>query len=169
MGLCIYAPSTFPAKHKHADVYAYSFAHTQPPSCLPSPSSQLPREGWDTDARGCIRWLLPSLEPESDDMSAEMRQRAGERKREWQRGKAGWRDLVLIKTSKAVFFKPHIAVEPSSSCWVKVDFQVAWLFSKGFSAVGKLGCQGTFDWGLVGLLRMEEIAARAWGGARQWN
>lgn len=54
----------------------------QPPSCLPSPSSQFPREGWDTDARGCIRWLLPSLEPESDDTSAEMRQRAGEKKRE---------------------------------------------------------------------------------------
>lgn len=52
----------------------------------PSPACQVhhlssPREGWDTDARHCIRWLFPSLELESDDMSAKMRQTVGERER----------------------------------------------------------------------------------------
>lgn len=54
-----------------------------------------------------------------------------------------------------MFSKPQIAVEPSSSCCVKVDFQVAWLFSKRSSAVGKLGCQDMFGWGIDGVLRLE--------------
>lgn len=95
----------------------------------PSPACQVhhlrsPREGWDTDARRCTRWPFPSLEPESDDMSAKMRQIVGEREREreWRRGKSGWRDLVLIKTSKAVFSRPQIAFKSGRSCWVKVNF-----------------------------------------------
>lgn len=57
-------------------------------------------------------------------MSAKMRQIVGEREREREndRGKSGWRDLVLIKTSKVVFSRAQIALKSGRSCWVKVNF-----------------------------------------------
>lgn len=91
----------------------------------------------------CVRWL------------------GKESEWEWRREKSGWRDLVLIKTSKAVFSKPQIAFKSGRNCWVKVNFQVAWLFSKGFSAVGKLWCQGTFGLGLVGCSDWRQPPARS--------
>lgn len=67
----------------------------------------------------CIRW--GRRESESD----------GE-------GSLGWRDLVLIKTSKAMFSKSQIAFKSGRSCWAKVNFQVSLLFSKRSSATRKL-------------------------------
>lgn len=79
LSLCALSFPTKTRMHQHVRVFLH--LHGSPsPACQVHHLSS-PREGWDTDARHCIRWPFPSLEPESDDMSAKMRQMVGERER----------------------------------------------------------------------------------------
>lgn len=79
--LYVYMPSIFPLKHTRRRIRVFLHLHGSPSSACQVRHLSSPREGWDTDARHCIRWPFPSLEPESDDMSAKMRQMVGERER----------------------------------------------------------------------------------------
>lgn len=129
----------FSHRNTYAPTRVFLPLHGSPSSACQVHHLSSPREGWDTDARFCIRWPFPSLELESDDMSAKMRQTVGERERARVTKREVWVEgLVLIKTSKAMFSKPQLAFKSGRSCWVKVNFQVAWSFYKGSSAVRKL-------------------------------
>jgi len=72
---------SFPTEtHMRQHVRVFLHLHGSPsPACQVHHFSS-PREGWDTDARRCIRWLFPSLELECDDMSAKICQTVGEKR-----------------------------------------------------------------------------------------